>query len=59
MGHQLFIPLYCNERRVLNPYIFAVNLDELSDQLGSARVGCTVRKMVVNHRLKTYSHKLA
>jgi len=27
---------------VLSPYLFAVYLDELSVQLGSARVGCTV-----------------
>jgi len=53
MGYQLFIPLYCNEwseaRGVLKPYLFAVYQDELLDQLGSARVGCTVRNMVVNH----------
>ena len=35
--------------RVLGPYLFAVYLDELSIQLGSARVGCTVGNMVVNH----------
>jgi len=29
---------------VLNPYLFALYLDELSIQLGSARVGCTVGK---------------
>jgi len=34
---------------VLSPYLFAIYLDELSIQLGSARVGCTVRNMVVNH----------
>jgi len=34
---------------VLSPYIFAVYRDELSIQLGSARVGCTVGNMVVNH----------
>ena len=34
---------------VLSPYLFAVYLDELSTQLGSARVGCTVGNMVVNH----------
>ena len=34
---------------VLSPYLFAVYLDELSEQLGSARVGCTVGNMVVNH----------
>jgi len=34
---------------VLSPYLFAVYLDELSIQLGSARVGCTVGNMVVNH----------
>ena len=33
---------------MLSPYLLAVYLDELSDQLGSARVGCTVRNMVVN-----------
>ena len=53
MGYQLLIPLYCNQRRkargVLSPYLLAVYLDELSIQLGSARVGCTVRNMVVNH----------
>ena len=53
MGYQLFIPLYCNQwgkaRGVLSPYLFAIYLDELSTQLGSARVGCTVGNMVVNH----------
>jgi len=53
MGYQLLIPLYCNQwgeaRGVLSPYLFAVYLDELSIQLGSARVGCTVGNMVVNH----------
>jgi len=34
---------------VLSPYLFPVYLDELSIQLGSARVGCTVENMVVNH----------
>jgi len=34
---------------VLSPYLYAVYLDEVSDQLGSARVGCTVGNMVVNH----------
>ena len=54
MGHQLLIPLYCNQwgkaraGGVLSPYLFAVYLDELSIQLGSARVGCTVGNMVVN-----------
>jgi len=33
---------------LLSPYLFAVCLDELSYQLGSARVGCTVESMVVN-----------
>ena len=33
----------------MNPFLFAVCLDELSDQLGSARVGCTVGNVVVNH----------
>jgi len=53
MGDQLFIPLYCNEwgeaRGVLRPYLLAVYLDELLDQLGSARVGCTVGNMIANH----------
>ena len=35
--------------KVLSPYLFAVYMDELSTQLGSARVGCTVGNMVVNH----------
>jgi len=34
---------------VLTPCSFVFYLDELSDQLGSTRVGCTVGKMVVNH----------
>jgi len=34
---------------VLSPYLLAVYLDELSIQLGSARVGSTVANMVVNH----------
>ena len=33
----------------MSPYLFAVYLDELSIQLGSTRVGCTVGNMVVNH----------
>ena len=33
---------------VLSPYLSAVCLDELSIQLGSARVRCTVGNMVVN-----------
>ena len=37
------------QRGVLSPYLFAVYLDELSIQLGSPRVGCTVGNMVVNH----------
>jgi len=53
MGYQLFIPLYCNEwgkaRGVLRPYLCSVYLDELLDHLGSARMGCTVGNMVVNH----------
>jgi len=34
---------------VLSPYLFAVYLDELSNQLVSARVVCTVGNMAVNH----------
>jgi len=34
---------------VLSPYLFAVYLDELSVQLRSARLGCAVGNMVVNH----------
>jgi len=34
---------------VLRPYLFAVYLDELSIQLGSATVECTMRNMDVNH----------
>ena len=53
MGYQLLNPLYCNQwgkaRGVLSLYLFAVYLDELSIQLGSARVGCSVGNMVVNH----------
>jgi len=37
------------QRGVLSPYLSAVYLDELSIQLGSARVECTVGNMVVNH----------
>ena len=40
---------WVRQRGVLSPYLFAVYLDELSIQLGSARVGCTVGNMVVNH----------
>jgi len=51
-GYQLLIPFYRNQwgkvRGVLSP-LFAVYLDEFSIQLGSARVGCTVGNMVVNH----------
>jgi len=32
-------------------YLFAVYLDELSVQLGTARVGCIVGNMVVNYLL--------
>jgi len=53
MGYQLLIPLYLTngvrQAGVLSPYLFAVYLDELSIQLGSARVGCTVGNMVVNY----------
>ena len=48
-------PLYSNQwgkaRESPEPirYLFAVYLDELSIKLGSARVGCTVGNMVVNH----------
>jgi len=53
MGHQLFIPYTVTNRvrqeRVLSPYLFAVYLDELSEQLDSAKGGCTVGDMVVNH----------
>jgi len=34
---------------VLSPYLFAVYLDELSIQLGTAKVGSTVGNIVVNH----------
>jgi len=34
---------------VLSQYLFAVYLDELSEQLGSAKVVCTVGNMIVNH----------
>jgi len=53
MGYQLPVPLYCNQwvrqGGVLSPYLFSVYLDELSIQLGSARMGWTVGNMVVNH----------
>ena len=53
MGYQLLIPftvtIGVRQGGVLSPYLFAVYLDELSNQLGSARVGCTVGNMVVNH----------
>ena len=53
MGYQLLIPLCCNQwgrqGEVLSPYLFAVYLHELSIQLSSARVGCIVGNMVVNH----------
>jgi len=35
-------------RGVLSPYLFAVYLDELSDQLSSARLGYTVGNLTVN-----------
>jgi len=34
---------------VLSPYLFAVYLDEFSEQLGSTRTACTMENMVVNH----------
>jgi len=53
MGYQLHIPLYCNQlgkaRGVLSPYLFQVYLDDKTKKLGSARVGCTVGNMFVNH----------
>jgi len=53
MGYQLLIPLYCNHwgkaRGSPEPILIAVYLDELSTQLGSAKVGCTVGNMVVNY----------
>ena len=53
MGNQLLIPFTVTngvrQGVVLSPYLFAVYLDELSIQLGSARVGCAVGNMVVNH----------
>ena len=36
---------------VLSAYLFAVHLDELSVQQGTARLRCTVGNMVVNHLL--------
>ena len=38
-----------SQEGALSPYLFAVYLDELSIKLDSARVGCTVGNMVVNH----------
>jgi len=53
VGHQLFTLFTATngvrQGEVLNLYLFAVYLDELSDQLGSARVGCTVGNMFVNY----------
>jgi len=53
IGYQLLIPFTVTngvrQGRVLSPHLFAVYLDELSIQLGSARVGCTMGNMVVNH----------
>jgi len=53
MGYTLLIPLYCNQwgeaRGVLSSYVFALYLDVLSIQLGSARVGYTGGNMVVDH----------
>jgi len=52
MGYQLLIPFTVTNgvrQGVLSPYFFAVYQDELSIQLGSARVGCTVGNMIVNH----------
>jgi len=37
--------------RAMNPYLFAVNLDEVSVQLGPYRTECTVENMVVNQVL--------
>jgi len=56
MEYQVLIPLYCNQwgkaRGVMPPYLFAVYLHELSEQLGSARVVCG-GNMVVNHLMFT------
>jgi len=41
------------QRRVLIPYLFAAYLDELSEQLGSVSVGCTVGNMTVNQLMFT------
>ena len=38
----------------LSPYLFAVYLDELSNQLVSAWVGCTAGDTVVNHLLQYF-----
>jgi len=52
IGYQLLIPFTVTngirQGGVLRPYLFAVYLNELSIQLGSARVGCTVGNVVVN-----------
>ena len=34
---------------VLSSYLFAVYLDEFSEQLGSTRTACTMENMFVNH----------
>ena len=53
MGYQLLTPLYCNQRGKVRgshePILICCLPGWNSIQLGSARVGCTVGNMVVNH----------
>jgi len=44
------VTIVVRQGRVLSPHLFAVYVDELSIQLGSARVGFTVGNMVANNR---------
>ena len=36
---------------ILSPYFFAVYIDDLSKELNKIKVGCFVRKSLVNHLL--------
>jgi len=48
------VTTWASQGAVLSPCLFAVYLDDLSNQLVSARVGCNVGNMVVNYDCWSY-----